>query len=102
MAIEQHAAALERLVSRNQDIEELASGFGGDMGPAEGPVWRKEGGYLLFSGIHHNRRVKWTPVGGRRSLMSLPSTPRSFGEALGNHPGGGCKPRTSPGEGTIG
>ena len=45
----------------DQAIEELADGFGGDRGPAEGPVWWKEGGYLLFSDIHNNRRMKWSP-----------------------------------------
>jgi gluconolactonase len=64
MPIEQHAPELERIASGNQDIEELANGFGGDMGPAEGPVWWKEGAYLLFSDIHHNRRMKWTPGQG--------------------------------------
>jgi len=33
-------------------VVELAAGFGGDLGPAEGPLWWKEGGYLLFSDIH--------------------------------------------------
>ncbi len=64
MPIEQVARELERIVSRSQRIEEQASGFGGDFGPAEGPVWWKEGGYLLFSDIHNNRRVKWTPGEG--------------------------------------
>ena len=43
---------------------ELADGFGGDQGPAEGPLWWKEGGYLLFSDIHNNRRMKYTPGQG--------------------------------------
>jgi gluconolactonase len=64
MSIEQHAPALERLVDPHQQIEELADGFGGDMGPAEGPVWWHEGGYLLFSDIHNNRRMKWLPGEG--------------------------------------
>jgi gluconolactonase len=42
----------------------LASGFGGDHGPAEGPLWWKEGGYLLFSDMHNNRRMKYTPGHG--------------------------------------
>jgi gluconolactonase len=63
MPIEQHAPELERIVSRGRDVEELANGFGGDMGPAEGPVWWKEGSYLLFSDIHNNRRMQWTPGG---------------------------------------
>ena len=64
MPIEQHEAGLERIVSLDQDIEELASGFGGDRGPAEGPVWWREDGCLLFSDIGHNRRMKWTPREG--------------------------------------
>ena len=31
---------------------------------AEGPVWWHEGGYLLFSDIGHNRRMKWAPGEG--------------------------------------
>ena len=61
MPIEKTAPELERIVSMDQAIEELADGFGGDRGPAEGPVWWKEGGYLLFSDIHNNRRMKWSP-----------------------------------------
>jgi len=58
MPIEQLASELARIVTSGQDIEELVSGFGSDMGPAEGPVWWKEGGYLLFSDIGQNRRMK--------------------------------------------
>jgi gluconolactonase len=61
MPIEQHHPALTRIVSLDQKIEELATGFGGDLGPAEGPVWWKEGGYLLLSDIGNNRRMKWAP-----------------------------------------
>ena len=64
MPIEQHSPGLERLVDVRQGIEELASGFGGVSGPAEGPVWWHEGGYLLFSDIGNNRRMKWTPGAG--------------------------------------
>ena len=59
MPIEQHAPELERIIDLNATVEELAGGYGGDMGPAEGPLWWKEGGYLLFSDIHNNRRMKW-------------------------------------------
>ena len=54
----------DRIVSQNQAIEELSDGYGGDGGPAEGPLWWKDGGYLLFSEIHNNRRMKWEPVAG--------------------------------------
>src|SRR5215510_7162056 len=62
--IEQFDAALDKIIDTSEPIKELASGFGGDLGPAEGPVWCKEGGYLLFSDIHNNRRMKYTPGQG--------------------------------------
>ena len=34
------------------------------LGPAEGPLWWKEGGFLLFSDIHNNRRMKYMPGQG--------------------------------------
>jgi len=64
MPIEQHATGLERIIDPKQSIEELATGFGGQAGPAEGPVWWHEGGYLLFSDIGNNRRMRWTPGAG--------------------------------------
>ena len=64
MPIEKSAPELDRIVSADQEIEELGSGYGGDQGPAEGPVWWKDGGYLLFSDIHNNRRMKWAPGEG--------------------------------------
>ena len=60
MPIEQVFSELDRIVSSDQDVEELSIGYGGAMGPAEGPLWWKEGGYLLFSDIHNDRRMKWT------------------------------------------
>src|SRR5947199_9292102 len=64
MPIEQQHPALERIVSPGQEVEELASGFGNDMGPAEGPLWWHEGGYLLFSDMGNNRRMKWVSGAG--------------------------------------
>jgi gluconolactonase len=64
MPIEQHHPALERVVSPQQEAEELASGFGNDLGPAEGPLWWHEGGYLVFSDIGNNRRMKWASGAG--------------------------------------
>jgi gluconolactonase len=62
--VEQLDPALEKIVSPSAPIRELADGFGGALGPAEGPVWWKEGGYLLFSDIHNNRRLKYVPGQG--------------------------------------
>src|SRR5438045_732835 len=59
--IEQLDQDLDKIVSTSEPIKELANGFGGVLGPNEGPVWWKEGGYLLFSDIHNNRRMKYTP-----------------------------------------
>ena len=38
-------------------------GFGGG-GNTEGPVWWRDGGYLLFSSIGENRRIRYTPGKG--------------------------------------
>ena len=70
--IEQLAPELERIVATGQSIEELADGFGGPQGPAEGPLWWREGGYLVFSDIHNNRRMKYEPGKGV-SLLQEPT-----------------------------
>jgi gluconolactonase len=62
--IEQLAPELDKIISLSEPIQELADGFGGTLGPAEGPVWWKEGRYLLFSDIHNNRRMKYVPGQG--------------------------------------
>jgi hypothetical protein len=54
--IEQLAPELEKIISTSEPIQHLADGFGGTQGPAEGPLWWKEGKYLLFSDIHNNKR----------------------------------------------
>ena len=67
---------LERIVSTSQELELLADGFGPEDDPAkdarafgiatvaEGPMWWKEGGFLLFSHMTHDRRLKWAPGEG--------------------------------------
>jgi gluconolactonase len=62
--IDQLDPALDKIIATSEPIKELASGFGGDLGPAEGPVWIKEGGYLLFSDINASKRMKYTPGQG--------------------------------------
>jgi gluconolactonase len=75
--IEQFDPALDKIISTSEPIKEIASGFGGELGPAEGPVWIKEGGYLLFSDIHNNRRMKYTP--GQGVSVFLEPTNRANG-----------------------
>lgn len=62
--IESMAPELDRIISTSEPIRELATGFGGDIGPAEGPLWWAEGRYLLFNDIHTARRMKYTPGQG--------------------------------------
>ncbi len=71
MPIEQAAEALTRIVSVDQEVEWLGSGYGGGA-VAEGPLWWKEGGYLLFSDIGNNQRLKWEPGAGV-SVFSEPT-----------------------------
>src|SRR5438132_9988843 len=53
--IERADARLDRLVPRDATIEKLAEGF--DW--AEGPVWVREGNYLLFSDVPRNTVFLW-------------------------------------------
>src|SRR5712672_3384288 len=62
--IEKLDPGLDRIIATTEPIKELGAGFGGDLGPAEGPVWWKESRYLLFSDIHNNRRMKYEPGKG--------------------------------------
>ncbi len=71
--IEQLAPELAKILSQSEPIEHLAEGFGGAQGPAEGPLWWHEGGYLLFSDIHNDRRMKHEPGKGGASLMLEPT-----------------------------
>jgi gluconolactonase len=82
--IEQLAPELDKIISTTEPIQELASGFGGELGPAEGPVWWKEGGYLLFNDIHNNRRMKYTPGQG----VTVDLTPSNRANGLTRDPKG--------------
>src|SRR5207253_447810 len=75
--IEQFAPELEKIISPSEPIQALADGFGGAQGPAEGPLWWKEGRYLLFSDIHNNKRMKYVP--GQGVSLFLEPTNRANG-----------------------
>src|SRR4029453_8739778 len=75
--IEQLDPALDAIIEKAQPIQELATGYGGDLGPAEGPLWWKEGGYLLFNDIHASRRLKFTA--GKGGPVALEATNRASG-----------------------
>jgi len=76
--IERLDPALDRIVDASETIHDLASGFGGAQGPAEGPLWWREGGYLLFSDIHNNKRMKYDP-GSKAASLFLDGTNRANG-----------------------
>ena len=52
--------AIDRLVPAGANVEKLA----GDLRFTEGPVWVRDGGYLLFSDLMQNAIMKWSPGGG--------------------------------------
>jgi len=59
--VEQMAPELGNIIATSEPIRQLANGFGGDIGPAEGPLWMADGRYLLFNDIQTARRMKYTP-----------------------------------------
>ena len=59
--IEQMDGALGNIIATNEPIRQLATGFGGDIGPAEGPLWMAEQRHLLFNDINSARRMRYTP-----------------------------------------
>ncbi len=76
--IERLDPALDRLVAPDAPIEVLAGGY--DW--TEGPVWVREGGYLLFSDIPPNRIHRWKEGEG----ATLYLTPSGY---TGSEPRGG-------------
>jgi len=53
----------------NAAIERIATGFRW----AEGPVWFRDGNYLLFSDIPNNRMLRWLEEDGHLSVFRAPS-----------------------------
>lgn len=65
--------ALDSIVPKDWKIEKLAAGFGW----AEGPIWIKSGGYLLFSDVPGNKMWKWSAKGGLAKFLD-PSGAASY------------------------
>jgi gluconolactonase len=57
--------AMDAIVPEDWKVEKLAEGFGW----AEGPVWVKSGGYLLFTDVPGNRMWKWSENGGLEKFL---------------------------------
>lgn len=75
--VESMAPELESIIGTSEPIRELATGYGGDIGPAEGPVWWAEGRHLLFNDIHTARRLKYTP--GQGATVAMEKTNQANG-----------------------
>src|SRR5206468_3235040 len=84
--IEQFAPELEKIIATSEPIHALADGFGGPQGPAEGPLWWKEGRYLLFSDIHNNRRMKYVPGQGVSVFLEPTNRANGLTRDLGPYP----------------
>ena len=75
--IERWDPAMDAIVPKDWKIEKLAEGFGW----AEGPVWVKSGGYLLFTDVPGNKMWKWSAAGGLEKFLD-PSGAASVDEAV--------------------
>ncbi|MEM7384644.1 MAG: SMP-30/gluconolactonase/LRE family protein [Verrucomicrobiota bacterium] len=58
--------AMDQILDKEAKIEVLGSGFAW----AEGPVWIKDGGYLLFSDIPPNMVMKWKEGRGISTFLT--------------------------------
>ncbi|KAB7727141.1 SMP-30/gluconolactonase/LRE family protein [Rudanella paleaurantiibacter] len=56
---------LDKLVPKDAQIDVLASGFTW----AEGPIWVKQGNYLLFSDVPQNTVFKWSEKDGLSTFL---------------------------------
>jgi gluconolactonase len=64
-SIDRWDAALDAIVPKDWKIEKVAEGFTW----AEGPIWVKSGGYLLFTDVPGNRMWKWSDKGGLEKFL---------------------------------
>ncbi len=63
--IERWDPAMDAIVPKDWKMEKLAEGFGW----AEGPIWVKSGGYLLFTDVPGNKMWKWSEKGGLEKFL---------------------------------
>jgi gluconolactonase len=70
-------SALDKIVPAGAMVEKVI----GSLLFAEGPVWLRSEGYLLFSDIPSNAIMKWTSE-GRLSVFRKPVFPREFPDGV--------------------
>jgi gluconolactonase len=64
--IHRHSPALDAVVAPDAQIQQLAEGFVW----AEGPVWVRDGGYLVFSDVPGNVMYRWSQADGVSQFMN--------------------------------
>jgi gluconolactonase len=69
--------AIDKIVGLNPKVFKLAEGFKF----TEGPVWVRDGGYLLFSDPNGNTIYKFQPRGGETGELSVFSSPSGYAGA---------------------
>jgi gluconolactonase len=72
-AIDRWDPAMDAIVPKDWKVEKIAEGFGW----AEGPIWIKSGGYLLFTDVPGNKMWKWSEKGGLEKFLD-PSGAATF------------------------
>ena len=65
MGVQANSPALFELVEEGAEVEQVATGFTF----TEGPIWNKDGGYLLFSDMPGDVRRRWSEEGGVEEVM---------------------------------
>lgn len=75
--VQRISAALDEIVPADAVVEELGSGYQW----AEGPLWIKEGNYLLFTDVPGNTLYKWSETAGVEEFLK----PSGFAGADASH-----------------
>jgi gluconolactonase len=81
--IERLDPALDRLIAPDASIEVIGQGYSW----SEGPIWVKDGGYLLFSDVKENTVFKWKQGEGAKPYLKpsgFTGTPPRGGEMGSN------------------
>ena len=69
--------ALDKIVPKGAKVEKAVGG----IRFAEGPLWARQGGYLLFSDLPSNAVMKWTP-GGATEVYRKPVFTEPFPDGV--------------------
>ncbi|HEY1605867.1 MAG TPA: SMP-30/gluconolactonase/LRE family protein [Allosphingosinicella sp.] len=94
--VQRAAPGLDALIPRGAEVEKIAEGFTW----SEGPVWAREGGYLLFSDVPENKMYRWREGQGA-TLFLQPSGYAGSDLSPFREPGSNGLEAGAPGSNTI-